>query len=112
MAKSFEINGKSYVAREFDYNMICDLQDAGIDMADLSKKGAASARAYLSVISGMSLADAGNEIGEHLMKGGTIDALIETMAESIEDSRFFRTLSEMENQETPTSTSKAKKESK
>lgn len=84
MAKQFEINGIKYVAKDFDYNMICDFQDAGIDLKDMKKKAMSTARAYLAICSGMELPDAGNEIMQHMIKGGQLDEIFEVLGEALE----------------------------
>lgn len=88
MARQFEINGIKYIAKEFDYNMICDLQDNGIDLKDMKKKASSTARAYLAICSGMEIPEAGNEIMQHMIKGGSLDELFEVLGQSLED--FFR----------------------
>lgn len=88
MAKQFEINGIKYIAKDFDYNMICDFQDAGIDLKDMKKKAMSTARAYLAICSGMELPDAGNEIMQHMIKGGQLDEIFEVLGEALE--AFFR----------------------
>ena len=30
--KRFKINGKEYVAKSFDFNLICDLEDMGVSI--------------------------------------------------------------------------------
>ncbi|CAJ0592236.1 unnamed protein product [Cylicocyclus nassatus] len=36
--KNITINGKKYPVKEFDYNLVCDLEDMGFDMKDVEKK--------------------------------------------------------------------------
>ena len=47
--KTFTVNGKEYRAKEFDFNLMCDFEDMGISIADMSKKPMAVVRAYFAL---------------------------------------------------------------
>ena len=49
MSRFFTINGRRYVAKPFDYNMVCDLEDNGVSLTDISKKPMSLARVYLAI---------------------------------------------------------------
>ena len=36
--KTFKVNEKEYVAKPFDFNLICDLEDMGISLQDAGRK--------------------------------------------------------------------------
>ena len=38
MAKKFKLNGKEVTAREFDYNLICDMEEVGFSLEDFDEK--------------------------------------------------------------------------
>ena len=38
MTKLFTVNGKSYRAKEFDFNFLCDLEDQNLSLEDIDKK--------------------------------------------------------------------------
>lgn len=96
------INGRSYEAREIDFNFICDLQEAGINIFDLGNKILPSCRAYVAYCMGVSQEVAGEEMNQHIIKGGTFDDFITVFTEKINSSDFFRSL----NKTTETTTSK------
>ena len=41
---TFTVNGKTYKAKPFDFNMVCDLEDMGISMQDASNKPMGNSR--------------------------------------------------------------------
>ena len=108
-ANTFTLNGKTYLAQNFSYNTICDLQDLGVDIDKMGDRGASMNRAFLSIWTGMSIEEAGNEIGAHMMNGGTLDELSLAIARSMEESDFFQKLNESKDQK-KTPTKRAKKE--
>lgn len=92
--KSITINGKTYVAKEFDFNMICDLQDMGVDISSIAKTPMAAVRAYVAICMGVDKELAGKEIESHVVNGGELDKVMETLASKFENSDFFRKLSQ------------------
>ena len=93
MAKTFELNGKKYNAKAFDFNLICELEDMGISMADIAKKPMSTVRAYFAMCHGGSVEDAGKEMEQHIINGGGFENVISVMNEEMEKSDFFRSLS-------------------
>lgn len=87
-----KINGKTYKIPEMDFNMICDLEEAGVSILELDEKPISSLRGFLSVIGEMSLEEAGNEIQEHLMKDGSIDEIVTEVMLALVNSGFFQAL--------------------
>lgn len=90
--KTFKINGKEYKAKEFDFNLICDLEDMGIPMAEMSSKPMATARAYFALCTKQGKEFAGKELEAHIVSGGGFEDLINAMAEEMEKSDFFQSL--------------------
>lgn len=105
MAKTFVVNGKEYVAREFDFNLICDLEDMGIAMSDIAEKPMSTVRAYFALCTGRGKAYAGKEMEQHIVNGGGFEDVINAMNDEMEKSDFFRNLNKAEEAET----SKSKK---
>jgi len=104
MQKRFIVNDKEYVARAFDFNTVCDLEEQGISLSDMRKKPMSAVRAYFALCHGGSTEAAGKELERHLINGGAINEIIEAMNAEMEASDFFRALSknsEEEAQPTP-----------
>ena len=105
MTKIFNVNGKSYKAKEFDFNLLCDLEELGISLDDIDKRPMSLIRTYLSFCAGITKEQAGKEIEEHLENGGKFDDVVNVMSEQINNSGFFRSLrpaSKTEDAETST----------
>ena len=112
MTKIFTVNGKSYKAKEFDFNFMCDLEDQNLSLEDIDKKPMSLVRAYLAFSAGISKENAGAEIEAHLENGGKFNDIVEIMGQQMQDSGFFRSLNkgtEEESGETSTKSAKSKK---
>lgn len=94
MKKTFTINGNKYEAREFDFDMVCDFDELGLDLDSMFRKQMASIRVYFSICAGISKEQAGKELNEHIMNGGKLNELIEVFKDSVMKSDFFRAISE------------------
>lgn len=104
---TFEVNGKKYTAKEFDLNLVCDLEDFGISLEEVNKKSMSTIRAYFALCAGLDKDDAGKEIQQHLISGGKFNGIVEVMSKAMENSDFFCALkekSETENTESETET--------
>lgn len=97
--KTFTINGNEYVAKKFDFNLICDLEDMGISLSEASVKPMATARAYFAVCTGRGKEFAGAELEAHVVNGGDFNDLVVAMTEEMEQSDFFRNLSKRTEKE-------------
>lgn len=93
MNKVFLINGKKYNAVPFDFNTICDLEEAGVSIQEMQKKPMAMLRAYFGICGGLSNEDAGREIQNHVISGGNFNELYKIMGEEMNESDFFQALS-------------------
>lgn len=98
--KSFEINGITYKAAEFDFNLTCELEDNGVSLADIRKKPMSFIRTYVALSAGMDVDVAGKEIEAHITNGGKLDEVMNVMMEQINDSDFFRHLTAEPSTET------------
>lgn len=90
--KTFTVNGKEYRAKEFDFNLMCDLEDMGMPVAEMSKKPSAAVRAYFALCAGKGKEFAGKEIEAHIIGGGSLEDVVIAMDEEMEKSDFFQAL--------------------
>lgn len=88
----FTINGTEYEGAKYDYNTHCDLKDMGVDIVKFNRNPEGVVRAYLAVSSGMDLKMAGEEINQHIISGGSLDGVINALADEINKSGFFQAL--------------------
>lgn len=108
MNKLFTINGKTYKAIPFDFNLVCDLAEMGISMELLASQPMSAVRGYFACVLGGNKELAGRELGLHIINGGTFDSLMEIIAEEVEKSDFFQALAKTQQTETATEPPKAK----
>jgi hypothetical protein len=102
MGRFFTINGKRYTAKPFDFNTVCDLEDNGVSLQEMSKKPMSMARAYFALCFNGDKERAGNEIQEHVKAGGNFNELYTVMGEEMNDSDFFQALNKGTGEETQT----------
>ena len=108
---NFVINGKTYKAKEFNFNTLCDMDDYGVSLQDIAKKPMSFIRAYIALCMNATLEDAGSEIEGHLIGGGNLDDIYGVMNKELEESGFFRAL-QNEPKEVPTNTPKTPRKTK
>lgn len=89
-----KINGKEYTERELDFNMVCDLSDMGINLYAEHISMHPLLRAYLAICGGISKAEAGQEIQEHVLAGGDLTELQAAFHTAMDNSGFFKALQE------------------
>lgn len=89
----FTINGKSYIAPKFDFNTVCDFEEAGISLQDARKKPTSMIRMYFALLFDGDKDAAGKELEQHMIDGGTFDELTEAMVKEMNESRFFQAIS-------------------
>lgn len=99
MINRFTINNVTYTAKPFDFGLVCDLDSYGVGLQDFSKHRMALIRAYFALSADLDLEDAAKEIQEHIVNGGNLDSLSDAMAKEMNDSDFFRALSNRNEQE-------------
>ena len=107
--RTFTINGKRYNARPFDFNTVCDLEDNGVALTEMSKKPMSMARAYFALCFNGSKEDAGKEIQAHVKAGGDFTDLYTAMGDEMNESDFFQALRKDETEENPEVSKKEKK---
>lgn len=97
----FKVNGKEYKSKEFDYNLICDLEEIGISLEQITTKPLSMVRAYFAICAGKDKEFVGKEIVEHMKNGGNINDVMEAMTKEMELSDFFRALAQGAETESP-----------
>lgn len=86
---SFTINGQKYDGAKYDFNTHCEFDAMGVNPLMLKANPLPVIRAYLSISSGLSLAESGNELEQHIIKGGKLTEIITALAKEMNDSAFF-----------------------
>ena len=66
----FELNGKGYKVKPMDFNALCFLERAGVDMSSDMETNFNFIRAYMAYCMNVSLDEAGNEIFAHVKQNG------------------------------------------
>lgn len=95
--KSFNLNGKTVIARDLGFGEICDLQEMGVDLLDVANiKGMVAVRGYVAICLGVDKDTAGAEIEKHIVANGfdIIQEISEAMMSKLEESDFFRKIIE------------------
>lgn len=90
--RTFTINGKEIKAKPFSFNMICELEEMGINLEKANEKPLSMLRAYIGICMDMSKNDAGSVIESHLVNGGNFDEATKAMSEEMANSDFFQAL--------------------
>lgn len=98
--KTFTINGKEYKAKEFDFNLICDLEDMGVAIQTAQEKPTSFIRAYATLCMNTNKAKAGAELQEHMINGGDFTEITEALSAMMEESDFFRNLTKKTEKKT------------
>ena len=108
-ANRFTVNGVTYTAKPFDFDLICDLEDMGVSIERIDKMPMSLIRAYFALCAGTEPRIASSWIQAHLTKGGTIDDITNVMAKEMDESDFFRSLNKGEETEVTTNPATEKK---
>lgn len=106
----FTINGVVYDAPKFDFNTVCDFEEAGISIAEAKKKPTSMIRAYFALLFDGDKDAAGKELETHMINGGTFEELTNAMIKEMNDSDFFRALTTRTKTENPSAKKAKKKE--
>ena len=114
MAKNtFIVNGVTYVAKPFDFDLVCELEEMGVTFERIDKMPMSLIRAYFAICADTDKEQASALIQNHMIKGGKLDDVTNAMGKEMEESDFFRALTQDEEQtstesENKTRTRKAK----
>lgn len=88
------INEKNYTLPELNFNAMCRLEEMGINLADMDKKVLTTVRGFLALAMDGDFVTAGKELEIHLAKGGNLDQMVREISKAVENSGFFRGLSQ------------------
>ena len=102
-----KINNKSYKAVPFSFNTVCQLEELGLQIADIEEKSVSMLRAWVALCMGVDLETAGKEIEAHCVNGGDITGIMDEFQKTVENSGFFQALTRTA-EETPQETPKKK----
>lgn len=103
----FVINGVDYLAKPFDFNTICEMEEAGVSLDNIQKRPMSTVRAYFTVCSGGDAEQAGKELQKHMIDGGDVEGIMTAMSKELENSDFFQALGKRAEEETGASKDKA-----
>lgn len=93
MKQEITINGHIYPTKEITFNTVCRFEEMGIPMAEIEEKSIMFIRAYAAMCMGKKADQAGEEIENHIINGGSMDDIAEVLKEAVEESGFFQALS-------------------
>lgn len=100
MSKTFEINGKTYKAAPFNYNLMCEFEERGLPIEQINEKPFLFIRTYFAVSGRFKNASlAGKELEDHIEKGGDFADIMEAMNDAMESSGFFQMLTNNQTKE-------------
>lgn len=85
-----KINGVEYKPVPVTFNLICELEDMGVSIANMESHILSTARAYAAVCMGKTLDEAGKIIEEHVINGGEIADIVNVLGDEVQKSGFFR----------------------
>lgn len=90
--RTFLINNKRYVAKEFTFGAVRQLENNGLSLTDIQNKPMTLAAAYLAFCAGININAADEEIQDHVLNGGNLDGIFEAVGDAMNESRFFQAL--------------------
>ena len=101
MQKTFVLNGKTYIAKELEFDSFCELEELGVPMEKIGLKPLSVIRAYVALCGDMTLEQASSEIQTHMMNGGKLTDVGDKFGERLSESGFFRQFIEGAKTENP-----------
>ena len=112
MAKNrFTVNGVTYTAKPFDFDMVCELEDMGVSFERIDKMPMSLIRAYFAICANTDREQAAALLQNHIVKGGQLNDITEAMAKEMENSDFFRAFQSDEDKNVTESKRKTKESS-
>lgn len=103
-----KINGKEYKIPEITFNVVCDLEDLGISLAEFQKKPIGAIRGFVALAMKGDLEQAGKELEQHIINGGNFEEITKEVGDAIQESDFFRSLQEGQKAKATKGTKQAK----
>lgn len=99
MERIIEINGRKFKAAEITFGTIRAMERLGVDFNNLNENTFGLISAYVSVSTHLSQEAADHLINEHIVNGGNFNDIMEAFKEQLDDSSFFRTLTNADQTE-------------
>lgn len=99
------LNGKEYKIPEITFDMVCELEDAGISLTDIGKpkkKAMSIVRAFVKLATGLENEQVSDLIEDHLVNGGSFEGIFEEINKALSESRFFQKMAERSTAEVKT----------
>ena len=93
MVNRFTVNGVTYTAKPFDFELLCDLESFGVSISDANHKGMSFIRGYFALCADIDKEEAAKQIQAHLINGGSLEDISDVMTKEMNDSDFFRAIS-------------------
>ena len=112
------INGKDYRIPELGFEQMCDLEDRGISLFDISNPGRkllSILRSFVAIATGLDNESASELIEQHVYGGGNFDGWLDEINKAVEDSGFFQAVlkqEEKKQEKAQAKTQKAKEKAK
>lgn len=104
----FTVNGVTYTAKPFDFDLICELEDMGVTFDRIEKMPMSLIRAYFALCANVDKQEAADMIQKHMISGGKWDDISDAMGKEMVNSDFFRALDKKEEQTSTESKRKAR----
>lgn len=110
MAKQnrFTVNGVTYIAKPFDFDLVCELEDLGVTFERIDKMPMSLIRAYFAICAETDKAQAAALIQNHMINGGKLDDITDAMSKEMDASDFFRSLQPAKEKTSTTDKAKEK----
>lgn len=89
--KNVIINNKSIAIKPIDFGAICDLEELGFDLSNVTNKTFSSIRCAVAYHMDMPITEVNAEIENHIKNGGVISDFLPFL-EAITESDFFQSL--------------------
>lgn len=86
---------RQFATKDLDfYNLVCELEGAGVNVMELTSGGLeqknvfSSVRAILAVLVNVQPTEAGRMLSQHLKNGGTLDTIMEAFTDAMTEAGF------------------------
>lgn len=98
MANFIKLGEKRIPAADVDFNFVALLSENNIQLNEMGKKMLPTLRVYVAHCMGIDVETAGQIINQHMVSGGTLADIASAFTQKVEDSDFFRAISQVETE--------------
>lgn len=98
MANFIKLGEKRIPAADVDFNFVALLSENNIQLNEMGKKMLPTLRVYVAHCMGIDVETAGQIINQHMVNGGTLADIASVFTQKVEDSDFFRAISQVETE--------------